>query len=85
MKVENKYIRIVEIPKTGKTKRFYVWNKNGDYVLAEIFWYSNWRQYCVEFFDKMVFNSTCLDLINGFIKSINIEHRKNWSQKKVQS
>jgi len=85
MKNENKYIKIVEIPLKGKTKRFEVWNKSGDYVLAEIGWYSNWRQYCVFLFDRMVFNSECLELITNFLKEINIEHRKGWKQKIKES
>ena len=78
MKTENKYIKIREVPHLGKTKGFEVVNKSGGYILADISWYSPWRQYCIEFFDKMVFNSQCLELITEFLKDINIEHRKNW-------
>jgi len=81
MKTENKYIKIVEIPHVGKTKAFEVQNKSGDYLLAEINWYSNWRQYCLMIYADMVFNSDCLDLITNFLKEINIEHRKGWKQK----
>ena len=81
MKTENKYIRIIEIPHMGKTKAFEIHNKSGGYALAEIDWYSCWRQYCLTVYADMIFNSDCLDLINDFLKEINIEHRKNWKQK----
>ena len=81
MKTENKYIKIIETPQTGKTKGFEIHNKAGEYTLAEISWYSNWRQYCLFLYDNMVFNSDCLELITNFLKDINIEHRKNWKQK----
>ena len=85
MERENKYIKIVEYLHTGKTKGFEVWNKSGDYIIAEISWYSNWRQYCFYIFEGMVFNSECLELITNFLKEINVEHRKNWKQKKEEA
>jgi len=85
MKTENKYIRIVEMAHPGKTKRFDVVNRTGNYPIAEIRWYGNWRQYCIFPYDGMVFNSECLELIVGFLKGINIEHRKSWNQKKDES
>ncbi len=81
MKTENKYIRIEETPHIGKTKGFDVINKSG-YPIGYIGWYLAWRQYCFFPFENMVFNSECLELITGFLKGINIEHRKNWIQKK---
>ena len=81
-KAENKYIKIVETPHIGKTKGFDVWNKTGNYIIAQIYWYSNWRQYCVHSIDDMIYNSTCLELITEFLREINIEHRKSWNQKK---
>ena len=77
MKKENKWIKIVEYPHTGKTKGFDVFNKSGSYVLGDISWYSTWRQYCFTTVDNMIFNSTCLDLITDFLKEINTEHHKN--------
>jgi len=84
MKTENKYIRIIEMVHFGKTKRFDIMNKTGTYPIAEIRWYGNWRQYCFFPYD-IVFNSECLELIVDFLKEINIEHRKNWKQKKTES
>ena len=46
MNKENKYIKIVEVPHSGKTRGFEVWNKSGDYLIGEIEWYGAWRQYC---------------------------------------
>ena len=80
MKTENKYIKIEDYKHTGKTKGFEVWNKSGDYIIAEISWYSNWRQYCLMLNENMVFNSECLELITDFLKELNIEHRKGWKQ-----
>ena len=82
MKTENKYILIKETPHTGKTKGFDIINKSSDYPIGEIYWYTNWRQYCFFTWDDMIFNSQCLELILEFLKEINIEHRKNWKQKK---
>ena len=81
MNRENKYIKIVEVPHSGKTRGFEVWNKSGDYLIGEIEWYSAWGQYCFFPYEDMVFNSTCLDLINDTLKEINIKHRSNWKQK----
>ena len=85
MKTENKYIKILEVPHTGKTKGFEIRNKSGEYPIGEIEWYSNWRQYCFFPWDDMVFNSTCLELITDFMKDINVEHRKGWIQKKQEA
>ena len=88
MKTENKYIRIQEYNHTGKTRGFDVITKPGGYVLGDISWYGPWRQYCftpVDDAGPLVFNSECLDLITDFLKDINIEHRKNWNQKKEES
>ena len=82
MKTENKYIKIAEVPHTGKTKGFNVINKSGNYGIGYIEWYGAWRQYCFMPEDNMIFNSTCLELITEFLKDINIKYRKNWVQKK---
>ena len=82
MKTENKWIKIVEVPHTGKTKGFVIQNRSGGYPIGEIEWYSSWRQYCFFPWENMTFNSGCLELITGFLKDINIEHRKSWNQKK---
>ena len=82
MKTENRYIKIEEYLHTGRTKGFNVTNKSGGYIIGEIYWYTNWRQYCFYLLDNMVFNSECLELITDFLKEINIEHKKNWVQKK---
>lgn len=81
MNTENKWIKIVEYPHTGKTKGFDIINKTGGYPIASICWYVPWRQYCLMMCDDMVFNSACLDLINDFLKEINTKHRKSWKQK----
>ena len=84
MKTENKYIKIIETPHTGKTKGFDIINKSSNNLIGEIEWYSNWRQYCFFPWDNMVFNTQCLELITGFLKKINIKHRENWNQKKEE-
>lgn len=84
METENKYIKIVETPHTGKTKGFDIINKSMGHPIGWIEWYSNWRQYCFFPWDDMVFNSTCLELITKFLKEINVEHRKSRNQKQVK-
>ena len=85
MKAENKYIKIVETLHTGKTKGFDIINKSCNYPIGEIYWYSNWRQYCFSTWNDMIFNSQCLELITEFLKKINIKHKENWKQKKEEA
>ena len=73
MEIENKWINIIEVPHTGKTKGFEIRNKSGDYPIGEIYWYSSWRQYCFYPWEDMIFNSGCLELITEFLKDINIK------------
>ena len=86
MNTENKYIKIVETPHTGKTKGFDVVNKRSGFILGYIDWYGAWRQYCFTIHrnEEVIFNSGCLEYITDFLKEINIEHRKNWIQKREQ-
>ena len=78
---EDKYIGITEITLLSdlkakkKTKRYVVWNKNADSVLAEIYWNTGWRQYCFYPEARCIWNTSCLDTVVEFIKKINTEHK----------
>ncbi len=73
---ENRYIRIVETPSNGKTKKFNIINKSSNCPIGKIEWYWEWRQYCFFPSNYSIFNSTCIALITDFLKDINTKHRK---------
>ena len=78
---ENKHIGITEIILLSdlrakrKTKRYVVWNKKEDSVLAEIYWNTGWRQYCFYPEAQCIWSTSCLDTVVEFIKKINTEHK----------
>lgn len=73
--MEYKYIKITEIKTNKKTKTFMVISKSDNFPLAEIKWYSRWRQYCFFPEKSTIWNKGCLDDINNFLTQI-MEERK---------
>lgn len=52
-------------------------NKSGK-VLANIFWYSQWKQYCfTQTSENIVFDKTCLNDVIDFINYANSEFGEN--------
>lgn len=77
--MSNKYIEIIEKSRKEKTSVFSVINKNGGYELAEIKWYSAWRQYCLFPKENTTWNTDCLLYVNAFIRRANTEHARAMS------
>ena len=71
----SKWVDFVEINVEGnKTKTFKVTTKDG-YRIAEIKWYSPWRQYCFFPEGNALFNIDCMRDISEFITQL-MEERK---------
>lgn len=72
MKTRYKYIHFDVVEVKAKTKVWVCRNNRTDGILANIMWYSTWRQYC--FFPVMgaVYNDTCLDDISHFLKQLRV-------------
>ena len=71
----SKWVEFVEINVEGKkTKTFKVTTKDG-YRIAEIKWYSPWRQYCFFPEGNALFNIDCMRDISEFITQL-MEERK---------
>lgn len=65
---EFKYIEVVEIKDTGKTKVFNVINKLHRDELGKICWYAPWRRYTfITSTNALVFDAVCLDNIKEYI------------------
>lgn len=72
----------IGVSPSGKTDIFNVFNESNGEVLGSISWYASWRKYC--FFpssDGVLFDSSCLDDISGFMKS-EMENRKQCNEQK---
>lgn len=72
---ESKWIYFTDQMWSGKTKRFYVHAKHGDFKLGEIKWYSSWRKYAFFPESHTVFEPTCLSDISDFIKGLMAERK----------
>lgn len=73
--MESKYLTFEQIPYEGKTKRFYVKNKNGT-SLGAIYWYGPWRKYVFNNApESCVFDTTCLKDITAFIDNLMLERK----------
>ena len=46
-------------------------NNKSSAELGIVYWYNPWKQYCIEFTPKSIFNVSCLADIQSFIKSLN--------------
>jgi len=72
-----KYIKIEEQESLFKTKVFRVININADLAIADIKWYSPWRQYCFFPYYNSVYSKGCLEDINNFIQQLMNKRRKD--------
>jgi len=70
-----KYLRVQEIPTPGRKSRRWEVLNNVDDDLAEIGWYSSWRQYVLEPNACTVFNTSCLRDIIAFLDRENKRSR----------
>lgn len=69
--IESRYLKFDKVGDTGKTEIWDVLSKSSDYILGQIKWYVQWRQYC--FFPSRgdcVFNVQCMSDISSAIKEL---------------
>jgi len=62
-----------EVPFHGKTKRFYVVNRDG-HTLGQILFRPGWRRYVLDIQDMVCFDAECLEEIVTFLKQLNEAH-----------
>ena len=72
----SKYMIFHLVGDTGKTEIWNILSKSSEFVLGQIKWYSPWRQYCFFPSPNSVFNPTCMDDINKFIKELMRKRRE---------
>lgn len=79
----SKFIRFADngFSKTGKTKRWIVWSKEGD-MLGEIQWWGAWRCYVFYAFN-CYFEQRCLRDIANFVEYQTKLHRQCKKDDKV--
>ena len=70
---ETEWLDFVEsVPnKPRKTKVISIISNSSRIVLGEIKWYGPWRQYCVFFKNKTIFNMDCFDAIQDVVNELN--------------
>lgn len=76
--IEGKFIRIEEREDkvyNGKTS-YEVINKRGDYVLGEIYYLIEWRQYVFAPFEDTEYNHSCLETIISWLRELNQNKRR---------
>ncbi len=71
----NRFIEYDKVGDTGKTEIWNVLSRSTEFILGQIKWYPQWRQYCFFPSPNSVFNTGCLDHINGFIKELMSKRR----------
>lgn len=81
IEVESEHIVICKVilawepKKKRKTNRYVIFNKKSYEILAEIYWNTGWRQYCLYPEPQCVWSTSCLDVVIKFIKEINTAHK----------
>ena len=70
MKTKYKFIHFVKIADKPKTSVWSCRNNKSNAELGEIKWYSEWRQYCYLPTIPAVYNVSCFEDINDFIKQL---------------
>jgi len=78
MKTEYKYIRFDEEEFKGKTRFFIIRNKRSNAMLGFIKWHGAWKQYCLFTLEKVIFNDSCLEDVQHFIRQL----MKDWKESK---
>ena len=73
--VKSKYMEFTKIGDTGKTEIWNIISKSSGFILGQIKWYGQWRQYCFWPTPHCVFNNTCMSDVQLMIKEL-MEKRK---------
>lgn len=73
---ESKFLNFTEVRDTGKTKVWYVYNKDGSTLLGRVSWHGPWRRYCFFSFDSTLYDAACLADVAHFMQ-LRMNERKN--------
>jgi len=79
------YIMFQEEDSIVKTRNVSVRTVRSNVVLGYINWYAPWRQYVFRPQPDTVFNSECLNRIQGYVSEMNIAHREKLRREKVEA
>ena len=65
-------------PESGKTQRWLIRNRASGAAPGVVEWHGSWRQYvyCPHAYADIVLAASCLDDISGFVKRVNVEHKR---------
>lgn len=66
----SKHIEFNKIGDTGKSEIWNIISLSSEFILGQIKWYGQWRQYCFFPSPHSVFNGTCMDEIKAKIKQL---------------
>lgn len=69
MKKVYKYIKFTEYKKQGIA--YELRNKKSNEVMGDVYYYSQWRQFVIDFREDCVFNNQCLLDIADFLEQLN--------------
>ena len=72
-----KYLNITMSGSTGKTYRYEVRSKAGDYLLGTIKWFGRWRAYVFYPSYETVFDAKCLTDITQFMEELGVDRRQH--------
>jgi hypothetical protein len=79
-----RYIYFEEIGNTSKTTIWNVISQSSGITLGQVKWYGAWRQYCFFPESNTIWNTSCLESIQSFIKA-EMEARKNEGSEKSRA
>jgi hypothetical protein len=68
--ITTKFLKFVEMPWGGKTKRFNVYSASTDDYLGQVLWRSGWRRYIMHFDGGCDWDCDCMTICNDFVKSL---------------
>jgi hypothetical protein len=72
---ETQYLSFQLVPTKGTTKRVAVVNRHHQETIGEIKWFGSWRQYCFFPYAETIWNTTCMEDVQGVIKDLMNERK----------
>lgn len=72
-----KYLKFVELEKTGLTRRVAVESKHTNIQLGIIKWWSHWRRYCFFPEPNTLWSAECMSQIQNQLSSMMKEHKNS--------
>ena len=70
-----KYVKFELVEQKPRTSVWEVRSHDG-YLLGEVKWYPQWRQYCFFSETDLIFSASCLEDIAEFVNETNAEHKR---------